>query len=327
VTSTPATGAAWASSARTCSAAARSRSAARPTCSCQLTPRSATGRHHLLVGPITASRCRSLPRSPAARHRRECRRRRRGEGWRPRARSARRSSSKARRRSRQRPGPRPRPPRASHDRAAVRSRVDHRGTGNDRPEILAQSPGVAEVYVPTSRRRPPAGIAAAIKPLATPRARHRVDLPACPHDALARGRSPGHRGGIGGVADGLLAVRPGDPPSPTSRPFAARSSPSGGAIIDAVRWCSIARGWWPSPAAPGRRRSPWPGETCVQGGARGRAEIAGRLSRSSAAGMSKRRPRQVHHTGGVSITCARGLITPQERVLRPAELRASNEPA
>ena len=85
------------------------------------------------------------------------------------------------------------------------------GQGTIGLEILEQAPGLAAVYAPASGGGLLAGIATAIKALA-PRVRVIGVEPACAPRmtrSLAAGR-PTTVPGAAGVADGLLAVRPGD---------------------------------------------------------------------------------------------------------------------
>jgi len=85
------------------------------------------------------------------------------------------------------------------------------GQGTIGLEILEQAPDVAEVYVPASGGGLLSGIAAAIKSLAPAVRLIGVEPAGCPR--MARSLAAGHPVTVpasAGIADGLLAVRPGD---------------------------------------------------------------------------------------------------------------------
>ena len=112
------------------------------------------------------------------------------------------------------------------------------GQGTIGLEILEQAPDAAAVYVPTSGGGLLAGVATAIKSLA-PGVRMVGVEPACTPRmtrSLAAGQ-PVTVPGAAGVADGLLAVRPGDITFAQIRAYVDEIvTVEDGAIIDAVRW-------------------------------------------------------------------------------------------
>jgi threonine dehydratase len=119
---------------------------------------------------------------------------------------------------------------------------DHRwiiaGQGTIGLEILEQSPGVAAVYVPASGGGLIAGVATAIKHLAPAVRVIGVEPSVTPRmtRSLAAGR-PVTVPASKGVADGLLAVRPGDVTFPHIQAWVDEIVTVGEeAIVDAVRW-------------------------------------------------------------------------------------------
>ncbi len=119
---------------------------------------------------------------------------------------------------------------------------DHRwivaGQGTIGLEILEQAPDATAVYVPTSGGGLLAGVATAIKSLA-PRVRVVGVEPACT-PRMTRSLQAGHPvtvPGSAGVADGLLAVRPGDITFAQIQAYVDEIvTVEDDAIIDAVRW-------------------------------------------------------------------------------------------
>ena len=119
---------------------------------------------------------------------------------------------------------------------------DHRwiiaGQGTIGLEILEQAPAAAVVYVPTSGGGLLSGVATAIKSLA-PHVRIVGVEPACT-PRMSRSLEAGHPvtvPGAAGVADGLLAVRPGDITFAHIQAYVDEIvTVEDGAIIDAVRW-------------------------------------------------------------------------------------------
>ena len=119
---------------------------------------------------------------------------------------------------------------------------DHRwivaGQGTIGLEILEQAPDATAVYVPTSGGGLLAGVATAIKSLA-PRVRVVGVEPACT-PRMTRSLQAGHPvtvPGAAGVADGLLAVRPGDITFAQIQAYVDEIvTVEDDAIIDAVRW-------------------------------------------------------------------------------------------
>jgi len=112
------------------------------------------------------------------------------------------------------------------------------GQGTIGLEILEQAPDAAVVYVPTSGGGLLAGIATAIKSRA-PSVRIVGVEPACT-PRMTRSLAAGHPvtvPGAAGVADGLLAVRPGDITFAQIQAYVDEIvTVEDGAIIDAVRW-------------------------------------------------------------------------------------------
>jgi len=112
------------------------------------------------------------------------------------------------------------------------------GQGTIGLEILEQAPDTAAVYVPTSGGGLLAGVATAIKSLA-PGVRIVGVEPACT-PRMTRSLAAGHPvtvPGAAGVADGLLAVRPGDVTFAQIQAYVDEIvTVEDGAIIDAVRW-------------------------------------------------------------------------------------------
>jgi threonine dehydratase len=112
------------------------------------------------------------------------------------------------------------------------------GQGTIGLEILEQSPDAAAVYVPASGGGLLSGVATAIKLLA-PRVRVIGVEPACTPRmtrSLPAGR-PVTVPGSAGVADGLLAVRPGDATFAHIQTYVDEIvTVEDDAIIDAVRW-------------------------------------------------------------------------------------------
>ncbi|MFO7692692.1 MAG: threonine/serine dehydratase [Vicinamibacterales bacterium] len=119
---------------------------------------------------------------------------------------------------------------------------DHRwivaGQGTIGLEILEQAPDAAAVYVPTSGGGLLAGVATAIKSLA-PGVRIVGVEPACT-PRMTRSLAAGHPvtlPGAAGVADGLLAVRPGDITFAQIQAYVDEIvMVDDDVIIDAVRW-------------------------------------------------------------------------------------------
>jgi threonine dehydratase len=112
------------------------------------------------------------------------------------------------------------------------------GQGTTGLEILEQAPEVAAVYVPASGGGLLSGVATAIKSL-TPHVRVIGVEPACT-PRMTRSLSAGHPitvPGAAGVADGLLAVRPGDITFVQIQAYVDEIvTVEDDAIIDAVRW-------------------------------------------------------------------------------------------
>jgi len=112
------------------------------------------------------------------------------------------------------------------------------GQGTIGLEILEQAPAVAAVYVPASGGGLLAGVATAIKSLA-PHVRVIGVEPACT-PRMTRSLAAGHPvtiPGAAGVADGLLAVRPGDITFVQIQAYVDEIvTVEDDAIIDAVRW-------------------------------------------------------------------------------------------
>jgi len=112
------------------------------------------------------------------------------------------------------------------------------GQGTIGLEVLEQAPDVAAVYVPTSGGGLLSGVATAIKSLA-PHVRVIGVEPACT-PRMTRSLHAGHPvtvPGAAGVADGLLAVRPGDITFAQIEAYVDEIvTVEDGAIIDAVRW-------------------------------------------------------------------------------------------
>jgi threonine dehydratase len=112
------------------------------------------------------------------------------------------------------------------------------GQGTIGLEILEQLPDVAAVYVPTSGGGLLSGVATSIKQLA-PRVRVIGVEPACT-PRMTRSLDAGHPvtvPGSAGVADGLLAVRPGDVTFALIQAHVDEIvTVQDDAIIDAVRW-------------------------------------------------------------------------------------------
>ena len=119
---------------------------------------------------------------------------------------------------------------------------DHRwivaGQGTIGLEILEQAPDATAIYVPTSGGGLLAGVATAVKSLA-PRVRVVGVEPACT-PRMTRSLQAGHPvtvPGSSGVADGLLAVRPGDITFAQIQAYVDEIViVEDDAIIDAVRW-------------------------------------------------------------------------------------------
>ena len=112
------------------------------------------------------------------------------------------------------------------------------GQGTIGLEILEQRPRVAAVYVPASGGGLLSGVATAIKSLA-PHVRVIGVEPACT-PRMTRSLAAGHPitvPGAAGVADGLLAVRPGDITFAQIQAYVDEIvTVEDDAIIDAVRW-------------------------------------------------------------------------------------------
>jgi threonine dehydratase len=112
------------------------------------------------------------------------------------------------------------------------------GQGTIGLEILEQAPDAAAVYVPASGGGLLAGVAAAIKALA-PRVRIFGVEPACT-PRMTRSLAAGHPvtvPGAAGIADGLLAVRPGDVTFAHIQAYVDEIvTIDDEAIIDGVRW-------------------------------------------------------------------------------------------
>ena len=112
------------------------------------------------------------------------------------------------------------------------------GQGTIGLEILEQAPAVAAVYVPASGGGLLSGVATAIKSLA-PHVRVIGVEPACT-PRMTRSLAAGHPitvPGAAGVADGLLAVRPGDITFVQIQAYVDEMvTVEDDAIIDAVRW-------------------------------------------------------------------------------------------
>ena len=119
---------------------------------------------------------------------------------------------------------------------------DHRwiiaGQGTIGLELLEQAPDAAAVYVPTSGGGLLSGVATAIKCLA-PHVRIVGVEPACT-PRMTRSLQAGHPvtvPGAAGVADGLLAVRPGDITFAQIQAYVDEIvTVEDDAILDAVRW-------------------------------------------------------------------------------------------
>jgi len=146
------------------------------------------------------------------------------------------------------------------------------GQGTIGLEILEQAPEAAAVYVPTSGGGLLSGVATAIKSLA-PHVRVIGVEPACT-PRMTRSLQAGHPvtvPGAAGVADGLLAVRPGDITFAQIEAYVDEIVTVGDdAIIDAVRWIfdrarlvAEPSGAAPVAAALGRGETTW-----SRGGAR-----------------------------------------------------------